>query len=54
MWILPYLKGKVDISSSGFSFERLQLDADELKRVGSVLLFDFRTPSGVRVLIWTQ
>ncbi|HEX5069999.1 MAG TPA: hypothetical protein VFV78_07255 [Vicinamibacterales bacterium] len=54
LWVLPYLKGKVDISSSGFDFERLRLDADELRRVGPVLLFDFSTPSGVRVLIWTQ
>jgi len=52
--VLPYLKGKVDISSSGFNFQQLQLDVKELRRVGPVLLFDFRTPSGVRVLIWTQ
>jgi hypothetical protein len=54
LWALPFLKGKVDISSHAFSFDRLQLDPDELKRVGPVLLFDFHTPSGVRVLIWTQ
>jgi hypothetical protein len=53
-WILRLGKRKIDISSGGFNFDRLELDVNELQRVGPVLLFDFRTPSGERVLIWTQ
>jgi hypothetical protein len=53
-WILRLGKRKIDISTGGFNFDRLELDVNELQRVGSVLLFDFRTPSGERVLIWTQ
>jgi hypothetical protein len=53
-WVLRLGKQKIDISSGGFNFDRLQLDVKELQRVGPVLLFDMRTPSGERVLIWTQ
>jgi hypothetical protein len=53
-WILRLGKRKIDISTGGFNFERLELDVNELQRVGPVLLFDFRTGSGERVLIWTQ
>jgi hypothetical protein len=53
-WILRLGKQKIDISSGGFRFDRLQLDVTELQRVGPVLLFDGRTTSGERVLIWTQ
>jgi hypothetical protein len=53
-WVLRLGKQKIDISSGGFNFDRLQLDVNELQRVGPVLLFDVRTPSGERVLIWTQ
>jgi hypothetical protein len=38
----------------GFDIERLQLDVNELHRVGPVLLFDFKSTNGERVLIWTQ
>jgi len=53
-WLLRYGKQKIDISEGGFDFERLQLDVNELQRVGPVLLFDYRSMNGERVLIWTQ
>ena len=53
-WILRLGRQKIDISSGGFDFQRLQLDVNELQRVGPVLLFDLRTSGGERVLIWTQ
>ena len=53
-WILRLGRRKIDISTGGFNFDRLELDVNELQRVGPVLLFDFRTASGERVLIWTQ
>jgi hypothetical protein len=53
-WVLRLGRQKIDIANGGFDFERLELDVNELQRVGSVLLFDFRTTNGKRVLIWTQ
>ena len=53
-WVLRLGRQKIDISSGGFDFNRLQLDINELQRVGPVLLFDLRTSDGDRVLIWTQ
>ncbi len=53
-WVLRLGRQKIDIASGGFDFQRLELDVTELERVGSVLLFDFRTASGERVMIWTQ
>jgi hypothetical protein len=37
----------------GFDLERLDLDADELARIGPTLVFDLRNRDGVRVLVWT-
>ena len=37
----------------GFDLERLDLDADELARIGPALVFDLRNRDGVRVLVWT-
>ena len=53
-WLLRLGRQKIDINTDGFDFQRLQLDMKELQRVGPVLLFDVRTKSGDRVLIWTQ
>ena len=53
-WILRLGRRNIDISTGGFKFDRLEIDVNELQRVGPVLLFDFRTSSGERVLIWTQ
>lgn len=55
-WLLKMGKRKVDLfnSDSGFDLERLQLDVQELERIGPALVFDFRAKSGERVLVWTQ
>jgi hypothetical protein len=53
-WVLKLGRQKIDVTSGGFDFQRLQLDINELQRVGPVLLFDFRSPNGDRVVIWTQ
>lgn len=52
-WMLKLGRQKIDISS-GFDFQRLQLDVEELARVGGLVLFDHRPPDGQRVLVWTQ
>ena len=53
-WVLKFGKQKIDIMEGGFDFDRLQLDVNELQRVGPVLLFDYKSSNGERVLVWTQ
>jgi hypothetical protein len=55
-WLLKLGRRKIDFldSNQGFNFERLNLEVPELERVGPALVLDHRTPSGERVLIWTQ
>ena len=58
-WLLKLGRRKIDIfqgdhSGSGFDLERLNLDMHELERVGAMLVVDHQTPSGERVLVWTQ
>ena len=56
LWVLRLKKSKMDVvgKDRGFDLERLELDGDELERIGPTLLFDFRDRDGVRVLLWTQ
>lgn len=53
-WLLRLGRKKIDINSGGFDFQELKLDVDELQRVGPVLVFDYRSTDGERVLVWTQ
>jgi hypothetical protein len=53
-WMLRLGHRKVDLTSGGFEFQRLQLDIEQLERVGPILLFDYRPQTGQRVLVWTQ
>lgn len=55
-WLLRLGRRKMDIINGdrGFDLERLNLDIAELERIGPSLVVDHRTPSGERVLIWTQ
>jgi hypothetical protein len=54
-WLLRLGHHKVRVMhEAGFDFERLNLDVDELERIGPALVFDFRNQDGVRVLLWTQ
>jgi hypothetical protein len=39
---------------SGFDLNRLDLDVEQLERIGSALVVDFRNEDGLRVLVWTQ
>jgi len=43
-----------ELGHHAFDIKRLNLDIDELQRVGPLLVFDYRATSGERVLIWTQ
>jgi hypothetical protein len=55
-WLLRLGRRKIDFMDSrqGFNFERLNLDIPELERIGPMLVLDFRSSNGERVLIWTQ
>jgi hypothetical protein len=55
-WVLRLGKRKMEIigKDGGFDLERLNLDGEELERIGPALIFDFRDRDGVRVLLWTQ
>jgi hypothetical protein len=55
-WLLKLGKRKVDFAhgGDGFDLDRLNIDVRELERVGPVIVLDFRSPRGERVLLWTQ
>jgi hypothetical protein len=55
LWVLRLGRRKMDfLDDEGFSFEQLNLDIEELERIGPALVVDYRTPMGHRVLVWTQ
>src|SRR5262245_24642405 len=55
-WVLRLKKGKMEMTGrdKGYDLERLELDGEELERIGPALLVDFRDHDGTRVLLWTQ
>ena len=55
-WILRLGKRKLDISTGDrtFDFGSLDLDIEELERIGPALVLDHTRPTGERVLVWTQ
>jgi len=55
-WMLRFGSRRMRVTGSDREFEldRLNLDPDELARIGPALVVDFRNPQGVRVLLWTE
>jgi hypothetical protein len=63
-WILRMHKAKMgplvdvgerrDRGDSSFDLEHLELDGQQLERIGPALVLDYRGGDGVRVLLWTQ
>lgn len=58
-WILRLGRNNIDVrhrndSGTNFDLENLNLDFAELERVGPILVLDFRTPDGRRVMVWTE
>jgi len=54
-WVLKLGRQKIDVmDGSGLDLERLQLDVNQLQRVGSMLVLDYQAPTGQRVIVWTQ
>jgi len=54
--VLAMGQRKVDlgVGAETFDLRRLELDVDEITRVGALLIVDVRGRSGERVLIWTE
>jgi hypothetical protein len=54
-WLLRMGRRKIDVGKDqGFDLDRLNLDVNELERIGPAMVLDHRATSGERVLIWTQ
>jgi hypothetical protein len=55
-WLLHIGRRKVDIldNSNDFDIDRLNIDVNELERIGPALVLDYVTLNGERVLVWTQ
>ncbi len=45
---------RVSRRNDHFDLNRLELDVDELTRIGPALVLDYRNQDGVRVLLWTK
>lgn len=56
LWVLSMGQNKVDlgVGNESFDLRRLELDLDEITRVGSLLILDVRARAGERVLVWTE
>jgi hypothetical protein len=55
-WLLKVGRHKFELRSEaeGFDLSELDLDINELERVGPVLVFERRDASGQRILAWTE
>jgi hypothetical protein len=54
-WLLKLGRRKMAVrGDNGFDLNRLNLDMNELDRIGPMLVLDMRTPNGQRVLVWTK
>jgi hypothetical protein len=55
-WLLHFGRRRVDLFSNGDSFDvdRLNIDVNELERIGPAFVLDYVTMNGERVMIWTR
>jgi hypothetical protein len=54
-WLLKLGRRKMAVrGDSGFDLDRLNLDINELDRIGPMLVLDMHGPMGQRVLVWTK
>jgi hypothetical protein len=55
-WMLRLGRRKFNIiqGDRSFDFDRLNIDVNELERIGPALILDYQRPSGERVLVWTS
>ena len=55
-WLLHFGRRKVDLfeNNNDFDFDRLNIDVNELERIGPAFVLDYTTMNGERVLVWTR
>lgn len=54
-WLLKMGRRKIDIAGAdAFDFDRLQIDVNQLERIGPKLIVDLERPGGEKVLVWTK
>jgi hypothetical protein len=54
-WLLRLGKKNIKIDHGrGFDLDRLDINVNDLQRIGPMLLMDYRSTSGERVLVWTK
>jgi hypothetical protein len=54
-WLLRFGKNKIQLDNDhGFDLGRLNIDVHDLERIGPMLLIDYQSTSGERVLVWTR
>jgi hypothetical protein len=55
-WLLRFGPDHLRVSHQdrGFDLTQLQLNIDELERIGPALVVDYRNQDGVRILLWTR
>ena len=54
-WLLKLGRKKINIAGAdAFDFDRLQIDVNQLERIGPKLLAEVERPGGERVLVWTK
>jgi len=54
-WLLKLGRKNINIGGAdSFDFERLQVDVNQLERIGPKLIVDLERPGGERVLVWTK
>jgi hypothetical protein len=57
LWLLRLGHQKLHVATGddhAFDLNRLNLDIDDLERIGTALVFDYRNRDGSRVLLWTE
>jgi len=55
-WLLKFSPDQLRVSGDrgDFDLHELQLDIEQLARIGPALVLDYRNQDGVRVLLWTK
>ena len=55
-WLLKFSPDHLRVSGNrgDFDLHGLQLDIEQLQRIGPALVLDYRNQDGVRVLLWTK
>lgn len=54
-WLLKLGRRKIEISGAdSFNFDNLNIDVNQLERIGPKLIADLQQPGGEKILVWTK